>query len=98
MSKKQENNNKNMEQADEQDVFTPLSTEYNYLHSRTLEEFPEGPYQSTIEGELGKTSGWSTGEEVNPRFSYENEELHESSERLDPQADPTRKNPQQKIR
>lgn len=86
-----------METKGEKDVYTPLSTEYNYLHSRTVEEFPEGAYGSTINFPLGKTSGWDTGEEVNPRFSYEAEELHEAATRLDALADPLRKNPEAKI-
>lgn len=85
---------KPMERRGERDVFTPLSTEYNYLHSRTVEEFPEGAYGSQINLPLGKTSGWDTGEEVNPRFSYENEQLHEAATRPDDLADPIRTNPE----
>lgn len=88
---------KPMERKGEKDVYTPLSTEYNYLHSRTVEEFPEGAYGSPVNFPLGKTSGWDTGEEVNPRFSYEDEELHEVTARLDELADPMRKHPEGKI-
>lgn len=83
-----------MEKQGEHNEYTPLSTEYNFVHSRTLEEFPEGPYGSAVNLELGKMSGWDSGEEVNPRFSYENEQLHEASERQYPQKDPIRKNPE----
>lgn len=86
-----------IERQGEQSDYTPLSTEYNFIHSRTLEEFPEGAYGSIINFELGKTSGWDTGEEVNPRFSYENEELHEAATRPDALADPLRKYPKGKI-
>ncbi|WP_202080215.1 hypothetical protein [Caldalkalibacillus salinus] len=84
---------KSLENKGERNKYTPLSTEYNYVHSRTLEEFPEGPYGSATNTMLGKTSGWDTGEEVNPRFSYENEQLHEASERHDEFADPIREHP-----
>ena len=83
----------NREESYEHETYTPLSTEYNYVHSRTLEEFPEGPYGSINNFELSKNSGWDTGEEVNPRFSYENETLHEAATRVYPQADPLRTNP-----
>jgi len=86
---------KDLERQGEQNSFTPLSTEYNYVHSRTLEEFPDGPYGSAMNFELGKTTGWDTGEEVNPRFSYENEQLHEAATRAkDELADPMRTNPE----
>jgi hypothetical protein len=77
--------------------FTPLATEYNFVHSRALEEFPEGPYGSQMNFELGKQSGWDTGEEVNPRFSYEDEHMHEASTRLDALADPLRPNPKGEV-
>lgn len=88
------NRRKSMEKAGEKNPFTPLSTEYQHLHSRAWEEFPEGPYGFATDGVLGKSSGWDTGEEANPRFSYENEELHEAATRPYPQADPLRKNPE----
>lgn len=83
-----------MEKKNQEDEYTPLATEYNYLHSRTLEEFPDGPYGSASNFQLGKTTGWDTGEEVNPRFSYEDEQMHEASGRLDALADPVRTNPE----
>lgn len=75
-----------------EEKFTPLSTEYSHLHSRFLEEFPEGPYGSTIISAetLGKSSGWDTGEFVEQRFGFENDQLHEQLPRLDPAADPVR--------
>lgn len=83
-----------MEKNGEKQEYTALSTEYDHRHSRTLEEFPEGPYGSELIQTLGKQSGWDTGEEVQPRFSYENEQLHEASERQYPQRDPIRENPE----
>ncbi|MBO8170534.1 MAG: hypothetical protein H0Z33_01415 [Bacillaceae bacterium] len=74
-----------------QDTYTPLSTDHDHIHSRTLEEFPEGPYGSPLlQTSLGKSSGWDTGEHVNPRFSFENKRLHNDLPRLDPPADPIR--------
>ncbi len=71
--------------------YTPLSTDHDQIHSRTLEEFPEGPYGSPIPSmSLGKSSGWDTGEHVEPRFSFENKRLHDDLPRLDPAADPIR--------
>lgn len=87
-----------MEFAGQDSEFTPLSTEYNHIHSRTLEEFPEGPYGSGMDFQLGKTSGWDTGEEVTPRFSYENEQLHEAATRLEDLADPMRQNPEGRLK
>ena len=86
-----------METRGQKDEYTPLSTEYNYLHSRTVEEFPDGAYGCTINLPLGKTSGWDTGEEVNPRFSYEAEQLHEAATRPDALADPVRENPEAEL-
>lgn len=83
-----------MEREGQVNGFTPLATEYNHIHSRALEEFAEGPYGSPMNFELGKTSGWDTGEEVAPRFSYENEQLHEAATRLEDLADPIRTNPE----
>ncbi len=74
-----------------EEKFTSLSTEYNHIHSRTLEEFPEGPYGSSLVSKtLGKSSGWDTGEYVEQQFGYENDQLHEQLPRLDPGADPVR--------
>lgn len=71
--------------------YSLLSTEQGHLHSRALEEFPEGPYGSTLLTEkLGKSSGWDTGEENEQRFGYEAEGLHDGLPRLDPGADPIR--------
>lgn len=88
---------KKLERKGEKDRYTPLSTEYNYLHSRTLEEFPDGPYGAATNMELGKTTGWDTGEEVNPRFSYEHEQLHEAATRRHSAADPLRRHPEGKL-
>lgn len=75
----------------EEEKFTPLSTEYSHIHSRFLEEFPDGPYGSSTASEsLGKESGWDTGEFSEQRFGYENDQLHEQLPRLDPGADPVR--------
>lgn len=89
---------KDLETEGAKDEYTPLSTEYNFVHSRTVEEFPDGPYGASTNELLGKTSGWDTGEEVNPRFSYEDEQLHEAATRVgDTLADPMRTNPKGKI-
>lgn len=76
----------------QQKHYSPISTDHDQIHSRTLEEFPEGPYGSPLltEQSLGKESSWETGEHINPRFSYENKNLHQDLPRLDPAADPIR--------
>lgn len=74
-----------------QDTYTPLSTDHDQIHSRMKEEFPEGPYGSALYTKtLGKTSGWDTGEHVEPQYHFENKMLHTDLPRLDPAADPIR--------
>ncbi len=85
---------KSMEKKGEKDHFTALSTEYSHRHTRTKEEYPEGPYGGPPHLTLGKSSGWDTGEEVSPQFSFENEQLHEATQRRYPQRDPIRENPE----
>lgn len=79
-----------LERKGQKNTYTPLSTEYSHLHNRMLEEFPDGPYGSPLLTLMGKQSGWDTGEEVSPRFSYENEQAHDEAQRPFPQRDPIR--------
>lgn len=72
--------------------FTPLSTEYDQTHTYFLEEFPEGPYGSSMNLPLEKKD-WKEDMHVAPRFSYEARGFHEGIPRQDPGAHPTDDDP-----
>lgn len=67
--------------------FATVESQRNDL---TAEEFPEGPYGSSLPVEqLGKSSPWREDQRPPNRFSYENRELHEGLRRHDPASHPT---------
>lgn len=58
--------------------YTDLSTVESQRNDLVAEEFPEGPYGSSLFSEsLGKSSPWRKDQRPPNRFSYENRELHE---------------------
>lgn len=62
--------------------FTDLSTVESQRNDLTAEEFPEGPYGSSLLAEsLGKSSPWRKDQRSQNRFTYENRELHEGMPR-----------------
>jgi hypothetical protein len=70
--------------------YKDLSTVESQRNDLTAEEFPEGPYGSSLLTEtLGKSSPWRKEQRPQNRFSYENRELHEGIPRQYPGAHPT---------
>jgi len=65
--------------------YTDLSTVESQRNDLIAEEFPEGPYGSSLLSEsLGKSSPWRQDQRPPNRFTYENRELHEGLPREDP--------------
>jgi hypothetical protein len=64
---------------------TDLATVESQRNDLTAEEFPEGPYGSSLRVEtLGKSSPWRQDQRPPNTFSYENRDLHEGLPREDP--------------
>lgn len=62
---------------EERQEYTDVSTVESQRNDITLEEFPEGPYGSSLLFEsLGKSSPWRVDQRSAHRFDYENHELH----------------------
>ncbi|MGV2884239.1 MULTISPECIES: hypothetical protein [Paenibacillus] len=67
---------------EERQEYTDVSTVESQRNDITLEEFPEGPYGSSLMSEsLGKSSPWRVDQRTAHRFDYENHELHEGEVR-----------------
>ncbi|MGG2201617.1 MULTISPECIES: hypothetical protein [Paenibacillus] len=70
--------------------YTDLKTVESQRNDLTAEEFPEGPYGSSLLQEsLGKSSPWRADQRPQNRFTYENRELHAGVSRGYPGAHPT---------
>lgn len=70
--------------------YTDLATVESQRNDLTAEEFPEGPYGSSIiPEELGKSTPWREDQRSPNSFSYENRSLHEGLSRQYPGAHPT---------
>ncbi|MEY8350392.1 hypothetical protein AALF16_19205 [Bacillus cereus] len=50
------------------------------------EEFPEGPYGSSTNRELGKSTPWESDQKTHKAFSYEYEKQYEETEQQYPEA------------
>jgi hypothetical protein len=75
---------------EDRDEYTDLSTVESQRNDLTAEEFPEGPYGSSIETEsLGKSTPWRRDQRPPNRFSYENRQLHAGMPREYPGDHPT---------
>jgi hypothetical protein len=62
--------------------YTDLATVESQRNDLTAEEFPEGPYGSSINPEnLGKSTPWRQDQRPPNQFTYENRELHEGLDR-----------------
>jgi len=62
--------------------FAAVESQRNDL---AAEEFPEGPYGSSLPAEsLGKSSPWREDQRPPNRFAYENRKLHEGKARVYP--------------
>ncbi|HZG55202.1 hypothetical protein [Paenibacillus sp.] len=67
--------------------YTDLSTVESQRNDLTFEEFPEGPYGSSLRVEsIGKSSPWREDQRPPNRFNYENRILHEGLPRQFPGA------------
>lgn len=69
--------------------FSNVETQRNFLAS---EEFPEGPFGSSIkknEPVENKETPWKEGQQYYSAFTYENRKFHEDLPRQDPGAHPT---------
>lgn len=67
------------EYRDEATDFANVESQRNDL---VAEEFPEGPYGTSLPTEsLGKSTPWREDQRSPNRFSYENRELHEGLQR-----------------
>jgi hypothetical protein len=65
-----------------------VSTVQSQQNDLIPEEFPEGPYGSSLEAEsIGKSSPWKHGQNGPRPFGYENLQLHEGSGRDYPAED-----------
>ncbi|MFD2671309.1 hypothetical protein [Marinicrinis sediminis] len=57
--------------------YTDVATVESQRNDTIPEEFPEGPYASTLRTEsLGKSTPWRADQRPPNRFAYENRQLH----------------------
>lgn len=67
---------------EERSEYTDLATVLSQRNDLTAEEFPEGPYGSSLIREsLGKSTPWREDQRPPNSFNYENRELHEGLNR-----------------
>ncbi|WJH34965.1 hypothetical protein MJA45_21700 [Paenibacillus aurantius] len=65
--------------------YTDVATVESQRNDLIPEEFPEGPYGSSLPVEsLGKSTPWRVDQRPQNRFSYENRELHDGINRAYP--------------
>lgn len=70
--------------------YTDVGTVLSQSNDLTAEEFPEGPYGSSIEVEkLGKSTPWRVDQRSPNTYTYENRELHAGMSRGYPGAHET---------
>ncbi|WP_028401590.1 hypothetical protein [Bacillus panaciterrae] len=79
------------EKEDEQYTdFAAVEAQHQYV---IPEEFPEGPYGSSINSKLGKSTPWGKDQKTHKALSYDYEKPYEETERQYPDAAPTLDNP-----
>lgn len=70
--------------------YTDVSTVESQRNDLIAEEFPEGPYGSSLSSDtLGKSSPWREDQRPPNRFNFENRQLHEGLPRQYPGAHQT---------
>ncbi|MCR8633407.1 MULTISPECIES: hypothetical protein [Paenibacillus] len=75
---------------EERHKYTDLASVESQRNDLIAEEFPEGPYGSSLISEtLGKSTPWREDQRPPNRFTYENRELHAGISRDYPGAHPT---------
>ncbi|UKS24627.1 hypothetical protein LOZ80_23780 [Paenibacillus sp. HWE-109] len=80
--------------SEDLDAYTDLETVESQRNDLIPEEFPEGPYGTSLLAEsLGKSTPWRKDQRPPNRFSYENHELHEGLKRDYPGEDDNRNEP-----
>lgn len=68
--------------SEDRDRYKDVTTTESHRNDLALEEFPEGPYGSTLLSEsLGKSSPWRIDQRSSEQFGFENRELHEGLNR-----------------
>lgn len=73
---------------EQRDEYTDLSTVESQRNDLTAEEFPEGPFGSSLSSEsLGKSSPWRVDQRPPNSYDYENRELHKEQTRNFPSED-----------
>ncbi|MEK3731259.1 MULTISPECIES: hypothetical protein [Paenibacillus] len=73
---------------EDRDRYTDLSTVESQRNDLTAEEFPEGPFGSSITADsLGKSTPWRVDQRPPNRFDYENRSLHKQQQRDFPSED-----------
>ncbi|NEW08208.1 hypothetical protein GK047_19595 [Paenibacillus sp. SYP-B3998] len=79
---------------EERDAYTDLETVESQRNDLIPEEFPEGPYGTSLNTEsLGKSTPWRKDQRSPNSFSYENRELHEGLKRDYPGEDDLQNDP-----
>jgi len=67
---------------EERQAYTHFSNVESQRNDLVAEEFPEGPYGSSLVSKsLGKSKPWRIDQRSPNRFGYENRGLHETRER-----------------
>jgi hypothetical protein len=75
---------------EDEHIYTDFATVESQRNDLTAEEFPEGPYGSSLPMEsLGKSTPWRESQRPQKRFSYENRQLHAGMPRDYPGDHPT---------
>ncbi|MGG3282932.1 hypothetical protein [Paenibacillus solani] len=75
-------------EKEDRSEYTDLSTVESQRNDLTAEEFPEGPYGSSLLTEtLGKSTPWREDQRPPNSFDYENRELHKEMTRDYPSED-----------
>lgn len=91
---KQTNKQANGFIQEDRDFTTDLSTVESQRNDLIPEEFPDGPYGTSLETEsMGKSTPWRQDQRPPNAFSYENRELHEGIKRDYPDEDDYRNEP-----
>lgn len=76
-------------------AFSELSTVESQRDNLLPEEFPEGPYGSSINRKLGKDGLYLESQRATSAFTYEYKDFHEGIERIYPGAHVTHDDPEE---
>lgn len=76
-------------------AFSDLSTVESQKDNLLPEEYPEGPYGSSINRKLGKDGDFLESQRATSAFNYEYKDFHENISRVYPVAHPTHDDPEE---